>query len=246
MKVFIFVILTLFLSACGGGGGSGGGGTASTTPGSGGGMPPTTNPVSGGGGGSTPTTPGSGGGTPSITNPGSGGGMPTNPDSMAGQLALKGISRIPLSVGRLSNTEMRKRYVIMDDGFSSSHMSIIRRAACTSYISGCVQDDPSSYPFTQATFKDGLPTALANQNNLLVAVSVQPDGAEFYLAAGAKSGHVAVHAAGNEGTTNFFAVYEYDEANNRFIIVETQQPAQVSTTSNLLRIIAATRDPGCR
>ena len=263
MKVFLFVILTLFLSACGGGGGSsgGGGGTVSTTPGGGGGgtptttnpvsgggggTPPTTNPVSGGGGGSPSTNPVSGGGSPPVTNPPSGGGgtPPVTSDSMAGQLALKGISRIPLNVGRLSNAEMRKCYVIMDDGSSTSHALQISMVACESYIVACEQSDPSSRPFTQS--REGtrrLPFALTNQQQALIVASTQSSGREFYLAADAKAEHVGVQSAGNDDPTNFFDSYEYQEASNRFVVVATQQPAAAGINSALLRIIAATRDP---
>ena len=235
MKVFLFVILTLLLSACGGGGGSssGGGGTTSTTP------------SSGGGGGTTSTNPVSGAGDPS-TNPvsgGGGGGNPSIPDSMAGRFALKGISRIPVNVARLSNAEMRKRYLIMDSGISSFHALRIRIAACLSYVVACDQSDSNSLPFTQANFLNELPTALTSKNNLLAVVSVQPGGREFYLAADAKAEHVGVQGAGNDDPTNFFDAYEYQEASNSFIIVETQEAAPASTNSHLLRIIAATRDP---
>ena len=232
MKNFLFVILTLLLSACGGGGGSSGGG----------GTPSTTTPTSGGGGGGTPSTnPVSGGGTP-IPNP-INGEMTTIPDSMAGRFALGGISRIPLIEGRLSNAEMRKRYLIMDSGTNTDHALDIRTAACLSYIVACDQSDPSSQPFTQVTFANEIPTALTSQDNLLAVVSVKPFGYEFYLATNAKLEHVGVQSAGNDGTINFFDEYEYQEANNRFVVVSSQQPASPRANSGRLRIIAATRNP---
>ena len=248
MKVFLFVILTLLLSACGGGGGSssGGGGTASTTPSSGGGGSPSTNPVSGGGGGGTPPVinppSGGGGGTP-TTNP-INGGMTTTPDSMAGQLALKGISRIPLNVGRLSNSEMRKRYLIIDDGTSTTHILRIRTAACLSYVVACEQSDQSSQPFTQII--EGVrstPPILNNKQRALIVGSIRPSGREFYFAEDGGSGHVIVQGAGNDGTENFFVDYEYQEASESFVVAGSSQKAPEVENTPLLRIIAATKDP---
>ena len=227
--------------------GGGGGETPPTPPTSGGGgETPPTPPTSGGGGETPPTPPTSGGGgeTP-PTPPTSGGEIPViTPDSMAGQLALKGISRIPINVGRLSNVEMRKRYLIVDSGGDSTHILRIRIVACLSYVVACEQSDPISQPFTQII--EGVrstPPILNNKQQALIVASTRPSGREFYFAEDGGSGHVIVQGAGNDGTENFFVDYDYQEANDRFVFVATQQPVVDGINNAHLRIITATRDP---